>query len=452
MIRKDKIIIIGGNAAGPAAAAKAKRVNPDAEVILFEAGDFISTGTCELPYLFSGEINNHEDIVFFNPDTFYEKKGVKVYINHFVEDINTRNKTVKVRNLKTGLFNEYPYDKLVLTSGSSARKHIQLKDAVNSFTIKNVSDVLKIKEYLNSGKVKNISVIGSGFIGLEASEVFSKAGYSISLIEKAPFPFPAAEPEIRVLIKELLAKNNIDFYPGADIIPVLNGSNIKALNINGRFTDTDLVINALGFTPDVYLAVKSKLKLGNTGAVKVDSKLRTSDFNIYAAGDIAEVTDFITGKPAYLPFASYAYENGHIAGENAAGGNASTSPIVRNVAVRIFDKFYVSVGLTSFEAEENKFLINTVTDIQPGFASVMPGAGMVFGKVVFEKNSGRLLGASFLGGREVEGFGNVISALIKLKQPASILAELNYNYTPPLSPLKNLLSSLGRKIIFNKKY
>jgi len=452
MIRKDKIIIIGGNAAGPAAAAKAKRVNPDAEVILFEAGDFISTGTCELPYLFSGEIKDYEEIVFFNPDSFYERKGVRVYINHFVEDINTRDKLIKVQNLKTGAFNEFSYDKLVLAAGSSAKKHIQLKDAVNSFTLKNISDAVKIREYINSGNVKNISVIGSGFIGLETVEVFSKSGYNVSLIEKFSVPFPSAEPEISVLIKELLLKNNISFYPGADIVPVRNGGRINALNIDGRVTDADLVINALGFSPNVYLAVKSKLKLGSTGAVKVDTKLRTSDFNIYAAGDIVEITDFITGKPAWLPFASFAYENGHIAGENAAGGNASASPVVKNIALRIYDKFYVSVGLSSVEAQENKFLINTVTDIQPDFAPVMHGSGMVFGKVVYENNSGRLLGASFFGGREVEGFGNVISALIKLKQPAGILTELNYNYTPPLSPLKNLLSSLGRKIIISKKY
>lgn len=452
MIKNDKIIIIGGNAAGPAAAAKAKRVNPNAEVILFEAGDFISTGTCELPYLFSGEINDPEEIVFFNPETFYAKKDVKVYINHFVEEINTREKTVKVQNLKTRQFSTFPYDKLVLTAGSSARKHIQLKSAVNSYTIKNVSDTIKIREYLKSGTINNITVIGSGFIGLEAAEAFCRSGHNVSLIEKSPNPFPAAEPEIRVLIKELLVKHNIAFYPEADFTPVINGSKITAVNINGRITDSDLIINALGFTPEVYLAVKSNLKLGSTGAVKVDSKLRTSDFNIYAAGDIAEVTDFITGKPAWYPFASYAYENGHIAGENAAGGNASSSPVVKNVALRLFDKFYVSVGLTSFEAEQNKFLINSVTDIQPGYASVMPGAGMVFGKVVFEKNSGRLLGASFFGGREVEGFGNVISALIKLKQPASVLTEINYNYTPPLSPLKNLLSTLGNKIIRIKKF
>jgi NADPH-dependent 2,4-dienoyl-CoA reductase/sulfur reductase-like enzyme len=446
MKKGDKIIIVGGNAAGPAAAAKAKRVNPEAEVILFEAGNFISTGTCEIPYVLSNEIKNIEDIIFFNPEEFYRQKGVKVFVNHLVEEINTKEKFVKVQNLKDGTFTNYYYDKLVLTTGSTAKKDILVKDAVNSFTLKNISDLVQIKEYIGSFNVKNISIIGSGYIGLETAEALLNIGCTVSIIEKSSLPFPSSELEIQQLIKELLVKNNITFYPSADIKPIYNQNKISAVNINGRIVETELVINAIGISPNVYLAVKANLKLGTTGALKVDTRLRTSDFNIYAAGDLIEVTDFITGRPVFLPFASYAYEYGHIAGENAAGGNVSASPVINNSGLRLFDKYYVSVGLTSFEAERSKILTESVTDIQADYASVMPGAGKVFGKIVFEKFSNRLLGASFFGGREVEGFVNVVSALIRLRQPARILAEINYIYTPPLSPLKNLLSSLGNKI------
>jgi NADPH-dependent 2,4-dienoyl-CoA reductase/sulfur reductase-like enzyme len=451
MRKSDKIIIAGGNAAGPAAAAKAKRVNPDADVILFEAGNFISTGTCEIPYVLSNEIKNTEDIIFFNADEFYREKGVKIYVNHFVEEINTREKFVKVQNLKDGTFANYSYDKLILTTGSSAKKENSLKNAVNGFTLKNISDLLHIKKYIESYNVRNVAIIGSGYIGLEASEALVNIGCSVSLIEKEPLPFPSAEPEIQVLIKELLAKNNATFYPSAEIKPVFNQNKVNAININGRIIETGLVINAIGFIPNVYLAVKANIKLGTTGALKVDTRLRTSDFNIYAAGDLIEVTDFVTGRPVYLPYASYAYEHGHIAGENAAGGNVSVSPVIKNVGVRLFDKYYASVGMTSSEADVGKILIESVTDIQSDYASVMPGAGKVFGKIVFEKISNRLLGASFFGGREVEGFVNVVSTLIRLRQPARSLAELNYIYTPPLSPLKNLLSSLGKKIKLVKK-
>ena len=451
MKKDDKIIIVGGNAAGPAAGAKAKRVNPDADVILFEAGDYISTGTCEIPYVLSNEINSTDNIIFFNADEFYAQKGVKVYVNHFVEDINTKEKFVKVKNLKDGISANYSYDKLILTTGSSAKKESSLKDAVNSFTLKNISDLIHIKRYIESFNVRNVTILGSGYIGLETAEALVNIGCTVSLVEKATMPFPSAEPEIQVLIKELLNKNKIDFYPSTEIRPLINQNKINSININGRVVETDLVINAIGFVPNVYLAVKANLKLGTTGALKVDTRLRTSDFNIYAAGDLIEVTDFITGRPVYIPFASYAYEHGHIAGENAAGGNVSVSPVIKNAGIRLFDKYYASVGMTSFEADESKMLIESVADIQSDYASVMPGAGKVFGKIVFEKLSSRLLGASFFGGREVEGFVNVVAALIKLKKPANTLAELNYIYTPPLSPLKNLLSSLGKKIKSVKK-
>jgi NADPH-dependent 2,4-dienoyl-CoA reductase/sulfur reductase-like enzyme len=446
-----KIIIVGGNAAGPAAAAKAKRVNPDAEIVLFEAGSFISAGTCEIPYVLSNEIKNTETIIFFNPEEFYSQKGVKVFVDHFVEEINPGDKFVKVQNLKDGTITNHYYDKLILATGSSAKKNILFKNAANCFTLKNISDLVLIKKNIGSYNVKNVSIIGSGFIGLETAEALVNLGLSVSLIEKTSLPFPSAEPEIQILIKELLLKNNIAFYSSAEIKTIVSQNKISALNINGRIVETDLVINAVGISPNVYLAVKANLKLGTTGALKVDTRLRTSDFNIYAAGDLVEVTDFITGRPVYLPFASYAYEHGHIAGENAAGGNVSVTPAINNSGLRLFDKYFVSVGLTSFESGRNNILSESITDIQADFAAVMPGAGKVFGKIVFEKLSNRLLGASFFGGREVEGYGNVVSGLIRLKQPARMLAEINYVYTPPLSPLKNLLSSLGKKIKSVKK-
>src|ERR1035437_6120821 len=156
MKKADKIIIVGGNAAGPAAAAKAKRVNPDAEIILFEAGNFISTGTCEIPYVLSNEIKNTEDIIFFNPEEFYVQKGVRVFVKHFVEEINTKEKFVKVQNLIDRTFNNYYYDKLILATGSTAKKDISVKDAVNNFTLKNISDLVHIKDYIGSFNIKNV--------------------------------------------------------------------------------------------------------------------------------------------------------------------------------------------------------------------------------------------------------------------------------------------------------
>ena len=177
--------------------------------------------------------------------------------------------------------------------------------------------------------------------------------------------------------------------------------------------------------------------------------MKTSDRFIYAAGDNVEVVNAVTGKPDYSPLATHAYELGHIAGENAAGGNVKYDPSVKNISVKIFDKFFTSVGLSSSEANRNGFEIDEAFAKARNLVGVMPGSDYVFGKVLADKNSKRIIGASFFGGKEVSGYSDLVSALIKLKTPASILSKINYNYTPPLSPFINLLTIIGKKFSDN---
>ncbi len=193
-----------------------------------------------------------------------------------------------------------------------------------------------------------------------------------------------------------------------------------------------------------FLARSARLDLGKSGAIKVDNYLKTSDRFIYAAGDNLEFINYLTGKPEYIPLATHAYDMGHTAGENAAGGNVKYEPFVKNISVKIFDKFIVSVGLTEAEAIRSNFKFNKSFAKTRNLVSIMPGSDYVYGKVLEEVNSKRIIGASFLGGKEVSGYADLISALIKLKIPASVLAKINYNYTPPLSPFVNLLKILGK--------
>ncbi len=448
MIKPKKIIIVGGNAAGPAAAAKAKRVNPEAEVILFEAGEFISTGTCEIPYVLSGEIDDYKKIVFFSPEKFFEKKGVKVFVNHRVEEILRKEKIVKVRDLKKDKVSEHGYDKLVLTTGSIAKGVEQFPTSLkNVYHLKNVSDLIRIEKSVKEKSLKNVVIIGSGYIGLEAADAFHSSGINVTILERNKYPLPSSEPEVQYLINELLKQKEISFYGSAEKLKVTASDEIlKSINLDSRLLEFDIVLVAAGFLPNAELAKKCGLETGKTGAIKVDSRLRTSCQHIYAAGDNIEIINAVTNKPDYIPLAAIAHQYGHIAGENAAGGNMKAEPVVKNLAVKIFDKFFVSVGLNSEEARSEKFLFEEVHEVVPNLVEVMPASQEVFGKIIYEKESRKILGASFFGGREVSGFGDLISALIRTKQAANILASLNYNYTPPLSPFVNLLSVLGRKI------
>lgn len=445
---RKNIIVIGGNAAGPAAAAKAKRTAPEADVLMIEAGDFISTGTCELPYLLSGEIKNYEDIVFFNADSFEKEKGVKVLTSHLVEKIDRSKKIVFVKNLKSGHKFEQEYDKLILCTGSKVKSIPALsKNLSNVFSLKSVADLISIKSYLGKNNVRDVLIIGAGYISLETADALKTLGYSITILEKEKLPLPGVEDETRYLVSDLLKQNNVEFYgSAADVRYNHDEQKFISIRLDGRVLEYDMVLIAVGFEPNNDLAVSSKLSIGSYDGVKVDQKLRTSDPNIFAAGDCIEVVNRITGKPDYLPLATIAHQTGHIAGENAAGGNATFQPGVKNIAVKFFGKSLVSVGLNSTEAKKNGYNFSSVNAVVPNLVKVMPNSEKVFGKIIFDKNTKQIIGANFFGGTETVGYGDLISSFIHNNIKAGELALINFNYTPPLSPFVNLLSVLGRKI------
>jgi NADPH-dependent 2,4-dienoyl-CoA reductase/sulfur reductase-like enzyme len=345
LLKTKKIIIIGGNAAGPSAAAKAKRTDPSADVKLFEAGNFISTGTCELPYLLAGEIKDYKGLVFFSPETFQSEKGVEVYVNHVVKSINKKKKTITVTKLEDKSVKEYEYDKLILTTGAVAKKlPVFSGEFENVLTLKSVGDYLKIKSWIEKTSVKNIVIIGAGYIGIETAESFKELGYNVAIIEKSDEPMPALDKETSLLIFDVLKKNDVKFYGGvADFSIVKNGNRITEIKFGENNIETDLILSAVGFRPNNNLGIGANLKTGGFGGLVVDKRLRTSDPDIFAAGDNIEVINKITGTPDYIPLATIAHEFGHIAGENASGGDAFSNSVVKNISVKVFDKVLSAV-------------------------------------------------------------------------------------------------------------
>jgi NADPH-dependent 2,4-dienoyl-CoA reductase/sulfur reductase-like enzyme len=440
------IIVVGGNAAGPAAAAKAKRTDKNANVILIEASPFISTGTCEMPFILGGKIDDYRKVVFFDEKSFYEKKGVKVYAKHTVEKINPRAKTIYARNSENDELIEFEYDKLILTTGSVPKKIPALAEGYdNLFYLKSIPNLIQIIEYLKNHETKNALIIGAGYIGLETAEAFVERGMNVTVVELEELPLPGAEPEIRNLALEELKEKGVRFFGGIPYEFLFSGRRIKGIKIEGRILEFDIVLSAIGVKPNNKLAEEAGLELGRFGGLKTDAKQRTSDWNIYAAGDNAEIVNAVTGKADYFPIATIAYSQSHVAGANAAGGNEFSLPVVPNIAVKIFSKNYASAGLTEAKAKEHFTAVHSVSSIALNIIKVMPGSEKVYGKLVFETETKRILGASFWGAKQVAAYADLISALIRAKADYRILADIDFNYTPPLSPFVNLLSILGKK-------
>lgn len=450
---QKNIIVIGGNAAGPAAAAKAKRVDPKANVVMFEAGDFISTGTCELPYVLSYVITDYEKIVFYTPEKFEQQKGAKVFTKHRVERINRTTKTISVRNLVSNHLIDFPYDKLVLATGSRAKKLDSFtRNISNVFAFKTVTDLITLQKFITLKKAKKALVVGSGYIGLELAEALRALNCEVILIDKEILPMPNSETEMRRKILDTLTEKGVEYY-GRIAQPKFHFAEdqVKSIEIDGWRKEIDVVIQAIGFEPNVDLALATKLDIGSRGGIKVDSKLRTSDANIFAAGDCIEVTNKITNRNELIPLATFARDYGYIAGENAAGGNNFAQPVIKNISVKIFENIFVSVGLGSDEAKQNNLRVSSVSAEANNLVKVMPASRATFGSVVYELGSERILGANFYGGNEVVGYADLISLMIQNKMKVSELSKINYNYTPPASPFVNILSLLGKKLEKGKR-
>jgi len=440
-------VIIGGNAAGPAAAAKAKRILPDAEVTLIEKRGVISTGTCEIPYLFSGEVKDPKHLRFYNEESFFQSKGVAVHTKHTAEFIDTRKKTVITRSADTGKEKLFSYDALVLSTGSSARVLPMLPSGLsNTFSVKTIEDADAFFGSNLTLRDKRILIVGAGLVGIEMADALYTAGAQVTVADLVSLPLSSADPDIRKMVSELLTHHGIRFLQVTQSAQYLVKENLfTGVRVSGVYHEFDMMFIASGTEPQSQLAQSSGLKLTELNTIQVDNRLQTSQSGIFAAGDCISGTDFITNRPRYDLLATTARNSGHIAGENAAGGRGIFPAQVRNVSMRVPGGYLLTVGISIAEAEFHKIPIVEVRGTANSHVPVMPSSREVYGKLLTHKHNKMIVGASFLGGPEVSGYGDMVSLMIRGRIPAALLEDVNFNYTPPLSPFINLLSILGRK-------
>ena len=435
-----KIRIIGAVAAGTSAAAKARRNSEEAEIIIYEKDTYISYSGCGMPYYIGGEVENGEDLTPRDPKFFKSKYNVDIKTGYEVLHVDAERKILKVQNLETSEVFEDTYDKLILATGARSvvppiagvkNKHV--------FSLRNINDMYRIKEYIDNNSPKQAVIIGTGFIGLEMAENLKHLSMDVTMVELLPQVSPGLDEDMAILVEEHLAAKGVQVITGKSAKEITENEVILS---DERKLPGDLVIVATGVRPNVELAKEAGIELGVTGAIKVNPFMETSVADIYAAGDCIEQYHSITGKPVYRPLGSTANKTGRMAGNNATGGNLEFRGVLGTGIYKIFDLAVAQTGLTEREALKEGYEISVSHNIKPNRPEYMGGKEMVI-KSVADKKDGRLLGVQIIGPEGVDKRVDVFAALITFGAKVQDLVHLDLAYAPPFSTTKDPVMYTG---------
>jgi NADPH-dependent 2,4-dienoyl-CoA reductase/sulfur reductase-like enzyme/rhodanese-related sulfurtransferase len=428
---KKKILIIGGVAAGATAAARARRLSEDAEITILERGPYVSYANCGLPYFISGEIGKRSQLLLQTPEGFDARYQVRVLVNTEALAIDRAAKQVTVRNAEGE--SRLSYDRLILAQGGNPLlPPIPGFDAPNVFRLWTVPDMDRLHEHLKSSGAKSAVVVGGGFIGLEMAEAFAKRGLTTTVVEMLPTVMAVMDREFGVRIAGELQANGVAVMTGAQVARVLAAERQVEL-ADGRRIDGDVVLFSVGVRPELSLAKQAGLDIGAAGGVRVDAYLRTSDPDIFAAGDMVEVLHRVSGRQVRIPLAGPANRQGRIAASNALGAEMPFAGSLGTSVVKIFGATAAMTGLGEKAARDAGFDVGVSVIHKEHHAGYYPGAKELSLKVIYDRGSARLLGGQAFGHEGVEKRIDVLATALAGKLSLHDLAELDLAYAPPFS-------------------
>ncbi len=435
-----RIVIIGAVAAGTSAAAKARRNSEDAEIVIYEKDSFISYSGCGMPYYIGGEVGSAEELTPRDPKFFRSKYNVDIHTLQEVLSISPDEKGVTVKNLTTGeVFTDH-YDKLVIATGARATiPPIKGADARHVFTLRNINDMNRIKAFIDTNRPRSAAIIGTGFIGLEVCENLKGLGMEVTLLEKLSQVTPGLDADMAVYVEEHLKGRNISVVTGSSVIEITEKAVILS---DGKKVAADLVLLSTGVRPNIELAKTAGIELGVTGAIKVNSKMETSQKDIYACGDCIEQFHVVTGKPVYRPLGSTANKTGRIAGDSMTGGSLEFRGILGTGIFKIFDMTVAQTGLSEREAREMGYDVAVCHNIKTNKPEYMGGKEMII-KGIADKVTGRLLGVQIVGFEGVDKRIDVFVTAITFKAKVEDLFHLDLAYAPPFSTTKDPVMYTG---------
>jgi NADPH-dependent 2,4-dienoyl-CoA reductase/sulfur reductase-like enzyme len=432
-----RILVIGGLAAGPSAASKAKRTNAECDVVLFEQGEHTSYGICEIPYSIGGEVEEAK-LVSYTPQQLREKKGIDVRTLHRVEGILPTKRKIVVRDLTQGRTVEEPYDKLIVATGSRPKRlGVEHEDARNVFIVKSLDDGIQIRRFLEMEKPQRAVIIGCGYIGVEMAEALRTRNLDVTVLHLHDLPMNGLEREARQQVLDELRKHDVQFTGEVTTEGfVLDKQHTVSHVVTNRGTyEADIVIVALGVVPNSDLARSAGIRLGASGGIITDQRQQTNLDNIYAAGDCCEVKNIVNNTFMFIPLATLASKQGWVAGENAAGGTAAFRGALRSIAVKVFDLEVARVGLSSEEAERSGFHVATEIISAWSKVAIMPKSSKLWIKTIVDKRSRRLLGVNIIGKEGAVLRANTFAVGIQHKITMDEMRHWDLTYSPPFSPL-----------------
>lgn len=442
-MNSKKLLIVGGVAGGASAAARARRLDENAEIILFERGPDISFANCGLPYHIGGTITDRERLLVTTPAMMSGKFNIDVRTRSEVIAIDREQKTILIKNLASGEEYSEAYDALILSPGAApVRPPIAGIENPHVLTLRNLEDMDRIIESLE-GK-QHAAVIGGGYIGLEMAEALRERNIGTTLIELAPQVMGPADPEMATVLHQELRLFGVDLKLGTSVTAFETADNgVDLILSDGDRLHVDLAILAIGVKPETTLAVNAGLELGKTGGIKVDEQMRTSDPAIYAVGDAIEVTDFVSGQPALIPLAGPANRQGRIAADNIFGRESSYKNTQGTAICKVFNLAIGMTGLSEKMAKRLGIAIEKVYVHPASHASYYPDSHPISLKLIFDPETGKVLGAQAVGADGVDKRIDVLAVAIRAGLTVYDLEELELTYAPPFGSAKDPVNYAG---------
>lgn len=440
-----KIVIIGSVAAGTSVAAKARRNTEGAEITVYDQGKDISYSVCGIPYQIGGEVESIDELVPRDANWFKKRYNVDIFTEHKVTSVDHDNKTLEVTDVTTGETKHDTYDVLVLATGASPFTPSPFNQQAydNVFQVRNIQDNRDIASYLSFHQPQKAVVVGSGFIGLEMTEQLVHKGMDVTLIEMQDQVMPPMDADMAFRVEEHLRGKGVRLLL-SDTVKTVEGETTiqRVTTTNGETLDADVVFLAVGVRPNTELAKQIGVQSGETGAIAVDTRMRTNLPDVYAVGDVAESFSVITGKPVYRPLGSTANKMGRIAGDVMTGGELEHRGVLGTGIFRIFDMHVAQTGLTEKEAALEGYDVEVLYNIKPAHATYLGGKELTI-KALADRKNGRLLGAQITGQGGVDKRIDVLATAISFGAKAEDLFHLDLAYAPPFATTKDPILYTG---------